>query len=172
MAMKAILKGGKALMSKLEEIAQKMQGTVKVGFMNGATYALDEGGELVAAVAAENEYGVPAKNQPPRPFFRRMIAKESPQWGNMIAKKAPYYRYDGQKTMLAMGKELEEELRQSIRDLIEPPLSPTTIRLREEKYASKRKRKKQIFAKGSGMGIEKPLIFTGKMIGSISSEVE
>jgi hypothetical protein len=53
------MKGGDALKAKLEEIARKVgrANTVDVGFLDGATYPDVEGGLIVAAVAAIQEYG-------------------------------------------------------------------------------------------------------------------
>ena len=68
------LQGSDGVMKALEDIAKRMGGgEVSVGFMEGATYPE---GTPVAAVAFWNEYGVPSHNQPPRPFFRQMIAAD------------------------------------------------------------------------------------------------
>lgn len=58
------LKGGEALAKKLKELADKLGdgGTLRVGFIEGATYP---DGTPVALVAAANEFGRPDKNQPP-----------------------------------------------------------------------------------------------------------
>ncbi|KAG1305014.1 hypothetical protein G6F62_015645 [Rhizopus arrhizus] len=73
-------KGGDALMARLKEIADKagQGGTLRVGFLENAKYP---DGTPVAMVAAINEFGRPDHNQPPRPFFRRMIEEKHKGWG-------------------------------------------------------------------------------------------
>ena len=75
------LQGADGVAKALEEIAKRMGGgEVAVGFMEGATYP---DGTPVAAVAFWNEFG--KEGQPPRPFFRQMIAAESPGWPKKMA---------------------------------------------------------------------------------------
>lgn len=130
---------------KLSEIAASMRGSVEVGFLEGATYP---DGTPVAAVAFWNEYG---SSGPPRPFFRTMIAKESPDWPAKMAKLAIATQYNGAKTLALMGEDIEGALKQSINDLTSPPLAESTI-----------KRK----------GFDKPLIDTAHMINSTGYRVE
>lgn len=131
--------------TKLREIADSFEGSVKVGFMAGATYP---DGTPVPAVAYWNEFGT--VTSPARPFFRRMIAKESPGWG---VKLAGVYKatHDGEKALGMMGLVIEGELKQSINDLTSPPLAESTI---------------------ARKGFSKPLIDTSHMINSITSVVE
>ena len=134
------------LVKKLEEIARKMGGgSVSVGFMSGATYP---DGTPVAAVAYWNEYG--KEGQPPRPFFRRMIAEESPTWAGKMAKLAKATNYDGARVLGMMGEDIQGALKQSINDFQTPALAPSTI---------------------ANKGFAKPLIDTGHMISSITYEV-
>lgn len=142
------LKGSDKVMKALEDIARKMGGGgVSVGFMEGATYP---DGTPVAAVAFWNEYGNPSQNRPPRPFFREMIAAESPSWPEKMAKLAKATDFDGKKVLGMMGEDVKGALQQSITSFETPPLAPSTI----EK-------------KGNG----KPLIDTGHMLQSITYEV-
>ena len=143
------LQGSDAVMKALEDIAKRMGGgEVSVGFMEGATYPE---GTPVAAVAFWNEYGVPSHNQPPRPFFRQMIAKESPTWPGKMAKLAKATDYDGDRVLALMGEDIKGALQKSINDLQDPPLAPSTVE-----------------AKGFG----KPLIDTSHMLNSVSYEVK
>lgn len=142
------LKGSDKVMKALEDIARKMGGGgVSVGFMEGATYP---DGTPVAAVAFWNEYGNPLQNRPPRPFFREMIAAESPSWPEKMAKLAKATDFDGKKVLGMMGEDVKGALQQSITSFETPPLASSTI----EK-------------KGNG----KPLIDTGHMLQSITYEV-
>lgn len=143
------LQGSDGVMKALEDIAKRMGGgEVSVGFMEGATYPE---GTPVAAVAFWNEYGVPSHNQPPRPFFRQMIAAESPTWPGKMAKLAKATDYDGDRVLALMGEDIKGALQKSINDLQAPTLAPSTVE-----------------AKGFG----KPLIDTSHMLNSVSYEVK
>jgi hypothetical protein len=128
----------------LKELAAKMSGSVEVGFLEGATYP---DGTPVAAVAFWNEYG--NDFTPPRPFFRTMIAKESPSWGPKLA-GALKATGDGDKALALMGEDIQGALIQSINDFTTPALAPSTI---------------------AAKGFDKPLIDTGHMVNSTSYRV-
>lgn len=141
--------GGDALERKLAEMAEKLgEGKVlRVGFLENATYP---DGQQVAMVAATNEFGNPANNQPPRPFFRNMIADNKDNWPDDIGRIAQATGFDGEQTLGLMGEHIKGQLQQSIRELMEPPLSPVTI---EKK------------------GFDKPLIDTGHMLNSVDYDI-
>lgn len=143
------LKGADGLMKALEDIARKMGGgEVSIGFMEGATYP---DGTPVAAVAFWNEYGDPGHSRPPRPFFRQMIAKESPTWGRKMAALAKATDYDGQKVLRMMGEDVKGALQQSINDFETPELADSTVEAK---------------------GFAKPLIDTSHMLDSVAYEVK
>lgn len=143
-----VLTGAPGLMKKLEEIARRMGGgSVSVGFLEGATYP---DGTSVPAVAFWNEFGVPTHKQPPRPFFRQMIAKESPSWPKKMAKLAKATGYDGPRVLALMGEDIKGGLQESINSLDSPPLADSTKQAK---------------------GFDKPLIHTSHMINSVDYEV-
>ena len=144
------LSGGDKLQKALEKIARglKKGGVVRVGFQEGATYP---DGTPVPLVAAINEFGAPSRNQPPRPFFRRMIAAKSGEWPAAIEANLKATDNDAVKTLQIVGAGIKGQLQQSIADLTEPPLAPSTIRRK---------------------GFDKPLIDTGHMLNSVDYEVE
>lgn len=154
------LTGGDRLRDHLERIKQKL-GTgdlLRVGFLEGSTYP---DGTPTASVAAVNEFGNPANNQPPRPFFRQMIEAKSPGWGAAMAKNLKATNFDANATLTRMGDGISGQLQQSIRDLTSPPLAKSTILAR---------------AAGSKRGdvsptIAKPLINTGHMVDSVAFEI-
>jgi len=113
--------------------------------MSGATYP---DGTPVAAVAASNEYGNPTKHQPPRPFFRNMISKESSTWGDKLARLAPLGSHQA---LSLMGEDIAGALKQSINDLTSPKLAASTV---------------------AQKGFDKPLIDTSHMINSVAYVVE
>lgn len=145
-----VLSGGAGLSKALGDIARRMKsGSVSVGFMNGAVY--EETGVPIAAVAFWNEYGNPEQGRPPRPFFRNMIAKESPHWAERIAALAKKFDYDTPTVLGQIGDDIKGALKQSIRDFTTPALSPITIAIK---------------------GFDKPLIDTNNMRRAITVKVE
>ena len=141
------LQGADGVAKALEKIAKSMGGgEVAVGFMDGATYP---NGTPVAAVAFWNEYG--KEGQPPRPFFRQMIAAESPSWPDKMAALARATDYNGDKVLALMGEDIKGALQQSLNDFQTPSLAQSTI---------------------DKKGFAKPLIDTSHMLNSISYEVK
>ena len=75
----ASISGGNKLEAALKAISAKINrpGTLRVGFLEGATYP---DGTSIPMVAAVNEFGAPSRGIPPRPFFRTMVADKSSTW--------------------------------------------------------------------------------------------
>lgn len=142
--------GGEALKKKLAEISEQLgKGkTLRVGFLEESTYP---DGTSLPMVAAANEWGDPAMNRPPRPFFRNMIADCSPEWGNDLAKIAEATNYNPDTLLPLMGERIKDQLQGSIRQFTDPPLAPYTIK---EK------------------GFDKPLIRDGVMLNGVDYDVE
>ena len=141
------LSGGDKIHKALADIARKMGGgSVSIGFMEGAVYP---DGTPVAAVAFWNEYGGP--NRQPRPFFRQMIAKESPGWPSKMAALAKASNYDGPMVLTQMGEDVKGALVQSINDFTTPALAPSTIKAK---------------------GFPKPLIDTADMLRAVDYKVD
>lgn len=146
----ATISGGAALEERLAEIASKLSrgATLKVGFLEGATYP---DGTSVAMVAAIQNFGAPSRNIPPRPFFSNMVQDKSPEWPEAVAKLLVDTDYDVERTLALAGEAIKGQLQQSIRDTNSPPLSPRTVQRK---------------------GFEKPLIDTGHMINSVDYTVD
>ncbi len=142
--------GGKKLDAYLKQIAGRIEapGTLRVGFLEGATY---RDGTSVPMVAAIQEFGAPAKGIPPRPYFRSMIAQRAPEWGGILAGLLVTHGYDGETALRLMGDGIAGQLRDSIVALTAPLLAPATIA-----------------AKGSA----KPLVDTGHMLNSVDYAVD
>jgi hypothetical protein len=133
--------------AKLKEIARKMGGGyVDIGFFEGSNYP---DGTAVASVAFWNEFGT--SRTPARPFFRQMIAKESPSWPHDMAETLKTTGYDGGKTLALMGEEVDGALRDSIFNADVNPLAASTIRRK---------------------GSSQPLVDTGTMSRSSGYRVE
>jgi hypothetical protein len=141
----ASVTGGGRLDAALGAIAAKLGGAseVQIGFLGNATYP---DGTSVALVAFINEYGRSKIGQPPRPFFRNMIAAKSPEWPKAIAGLLKATDYDGASTLNQTGAAIKGQLQQSITDLTSPPLKQSTI---------------------DRKGFDKPLIDTGHMQNSV-----
>jgi hypothetical protein len=131
----------------LADMTKAENAILKVGFLGGASYP---DGTSVAMVAAVNEFGAPSRGQPPRPFFRNMIADQSPTWGAKAAAILKTNGGDVKATLDVLGQEIQGRLIQSINTLTEPPLAASTI---------------------ARKGFDKPLIDTSLMVKSVSYEV-
>ena len=66
----------------------------------------------VAQVAFWNEFGT--STAPARPFFRNMISKESPDWGNSLGNYLTSSEFDATRALRLMGVEIEDDLKDSI----------------------------------------------------------
>lgn len=145
-----VLTGGEGLARALEDIASRFKdgGTVRVGFLENATYP---DGTPVALVAMIQDFGAPRAGIPPRPFFRNMVREKSPEWPAAIRQLLIDNDYDVQKVLALTGEAIAGQLRQSIIDTNEPPLAASTIRRK---------------------GHDKPLVDTGHMLNSVDFEVE
>lgn len=144
--------GGAALEAKLREIAEKVSKaeTLRVGFLEGATYP---DGKPVAMVAAIQEFGAPRASIPPRPFFRNMIASKSPNWGESLAAILKNNDYDAEKSLMVMGEGIKGQLVESIIQTNSPALSPTTLMLRKMRSE------------------DQSLVVTGKTVGEAARRV-
>jgi len=70
------------------------------------------------------EYGT--SSMPPRPFFRNMISKNSPEWGKLIAVLLKRYQYKINPTLTALGMKIAEQLTQSIEEFTTPDIKQST----------------------------------------------
>jgi hypothetical protein len=146
----ATIRGGEKLEAALKEISKRVnkKALLRVGFLEGATYP---DGQSVAEVAVFNEYGVPSHNQPPRPFFRNMIAAKEHEWAPALGMALTANDYDVDKSLDLLGVGIEGQLRASIVELTSPPLAPSTV---------------------ARKGKSKPLIDTGHMLNSVDHDIK
>lgn len=144
------IKGGAKLEAALAKIAASLGSgaELRVGFLEGAKYP---DGTSVALVAAVQNFGSPANNIPPRPFFSDMVRRKGPGWPAAVAKNLKAQNYDAARALDAVGFGIEGQLKQSIIQTNSPPLKPATI---------------------ARKGFDKPLIDTGHMLNSTDHEVE
>jgi len=144
------IKGGEKLATRLAEIAMglKTPARLKVGFMENATYP---DGTSVALVAAVQEFGSPANNIPPRPFFRNMVAAKSGEWPDAIAALLKAHNYDAVSVLNLTGGAISGQLQASIANFDAVPLKPSTVKAK---------------------GFDKQLVDTGNMMKSVTFVVD
>ena len=143
--------GGRKLKEFLRKArsAQARSKTVAVGFFSTAKYP---DGTPVAAVAAWQEFGVPANNIPERPFFRRSLEDaEEVIMPVLIDGIDPKDMAMNRVTAGKVGLAMQSHIQREITTLIEPPNKPYTV-----------------LRKGSSS----PLVDTGFMRQSVSHVVE
>lgn len=130
--MAAAFTGGDKLKAKLEEIAARLNSakTVRVGFLEGATYPT---GQSVAEVAAYAEYGT--NKSPPRPFFSQMIARYKNGWGGTVGNLLKQNNYDSVRTLGMFGEGVKGQLQQSIVEFVDPQDSDETKKRKAFKNA-------------------------------------
>ena len=151
---------------KLDALLNKMQGRIKakavlhVGFPEGATEA---DGMSSAQVAFWNEFGT--STIPPRPFFRTMIKDNSPEWGGVLAGLLKHYDYDSVMALTELGKQMEEELRESIVKMNAPELSQVTLMLRKM-----RKKNPDLIVTGKVVGQAAARVHAGESVSGVSTK--
>ena len=149
------------ILNHLNKIAKGMNASeLKVGFIDKATYS---DGTSVAEVAFTNEYGVPERNQPPRPFFRNAISSHQSEWRDLISRGLSAGK--GPDAVLeVLGAVIVGDVKDSIAQLVDPALSPRTVALRKDK--------KHRDAVGKPVNnSNKPLIDTGVMLNDVNYTV-
>ncbi len=146
----AEISGGDKLERALQELGRKLGrgGEVRVGYLSNARYP---DGKSVALIGAIMEFGAPARNIPPRPAIRNMIAAKSPDWPASAAAILQHTNNDVPRTLQLLGEGIRGQWMQSIRDISSPPLAPETIK-----------------RKGHG----KLLVETGHLLNSVAVEVK
>ena len=121
------VEGGARLDKYLRELAVRLGAgaEVSVGFLEGATYPVEDGGLPVAQVAFWNEFGT--TKSPPRPFFRNMIEDQAPTWAQKLGAAVRYTGYRARPALEILGADIRGHLVESINLLQEHPLAPYTV---------------------------------------------
>ena len=178
----ATVTGGEKMVAALQKYAGLKALTLRVGFLENATYP---DGKPVAMIAAIQEYGAPDAPLgaiPPRPFFRNMVAAQKGGWGGAIAANLKATNYDAEAALKAVGEGIASELQLSIRATNSPPLSEVTLLLRKKYGLDEKIGKRQVIeaigevksGKTSGLSgtAAKPLVRTGHLLSSVSYDVK
>lgn len=105
---------------------------------------------------------------PARPFMEHAKERIEGKEGKQILLQEMLRVFDGKQTMEQaterIGIWLQGIIQEEIKKISTPALAKSTIRAREKRYVSKRK-------KGSESGIDKPLVDTGIMFSTVQHKV-
>lgn len=167
---------------KLEEVPKGFDGMVaQVGIPVGPKYAEDRGGQDVATVAAIQEFGAPAAGIPPRPFIMPTVKAEKSKWKKIIAtgvKKVVKGTATAFDVLNAVGTEAESDMKNMVKSIDSPALSPVTVILRKWRSAGRQidasvvEEARSAISRGADPGSDnKPLNDSGYMIASIGHAV-
>ena len=132
-----------SLASALKKYSE-MNASVRVGVIESATYP---DGTPVAMVAFWNEYGT--KTSPVRAFFRTTVSDQKKNWVLSVQNLMKMHD-DPKKVMGLIGEHMRGQIVQSINTWTDPKNSDYTVRMK---------------------GFQKPLVWSGQMMRSISYEV-
>jgi hypothetical protein len=150
----------------LQNLIQSARSTAKVGWPDSAQY---DTGEKVADVALKQEFGgmseLKGKTRviPPRPFLRNTISRENKNWLHAMEEGSKAVLNNSIKFEDVLGfvaAKAVEDVRDTVQAFVPPPLSEYTIKRRADK------------AKPGGKVNDLPLYDTGRMMGTLTSEVE
>lgn len=144
----------------LTKIAYFFRGhKVTAGFLDTAKYS---DGTPVASVAAQNEFGNPAKNVPSRPFFRNAVKANEQKWGTAagrLIESAIEGKIPKEQALDQLGQLIKGDIQESILDGDFESLKQSTLDARQSRKRT------------AGVA-NKPLIDTGHMMRSVDYVVE
>ena len=164
---------------KLEAIPKEFDGMVaQVGIPIGETY---ESGVTVATVAAIQEFGAPGAGIPARPFIIPTAKKERSKWSKIIAtgiKKVIKGNATVFDVLDAVGMQAAADMRNTIKEISSPELSPVTVLLRKWRNAGRQidasvvDQARSAISRGVDPGSDnKPLNDKGVLLFSINNAV-
>jgi hypothetical protein len=142
--------------TNVAEVAAVQEYGARINHPGGTRYMIGADGmaTFVKSDLVGPTHGVTGQhviNVPARSFFRTMIAKKSPKWGEALGKVAVATDYDVSKTLGQMGEGIKGQLQASIKAVTSPPLKPATVKAK---------------------GFAKPLVDTGHMQNSVDYQVK
>lgn len=153
---------------KIEALRQAVEGLDgaqgRVGWFESAKY---EGGQPVAGVAYVQEFGSPARGIPPRLGMRSTATERREEWKGVVEKisrAAAQGRVAPGQVMEALTMAAEGHMREAITKVTSPPLKQATIDARKRRLANG--------GAGAQASIEKPLVDSGILLNTLTSEVE
>lgn len=160
--MRITRKAGK--IAALKQTTAAMDGAkAKIGWFPSAVY---ENGAPVAGVAHVQEFGSPARGIPPRLGMRATAAEKRGEWAKNTAdltRQAAQGKMDPSQIMDAVAMAAEGAVREAITKVNAPALAEATIAARKRRLANG--------GRGAKASIAKPLVDTGILLNTLSSEV-
>ena len=159
--MRVTRKAGK--IEALRQTVKALDGSQsKVGWFPSAVY---EGGAPVAGVAYVQEFGSPSRGIPPRLGMRNTAAEKRQDWAKTaetISRAAAQGKIAPGKVMEAVAMAAEGAVRETITKVTSPALKQATIDARKRRLANG--------GKGAQASIGKPLVDTGILLNTLTSE--
>ena len=134
----------------------------RTGWFPSAVY---EGGQPVAGVAAVQEFGNKSGTIPPRLGMRGVAAEKRTEWAKNaadISRAAAQGKVAPGRVMEAVAMAAEGHIRAHITKIDSPPLKQATIDARKRRLADG--------GKGAAATINKPLVDTGILLNTLTSE--
>lgn len=136
----------------------------RVGWFPSAVY---EEGQPVAGVAAVQEFGSAAQGVPPRLGMRATARARGPEWKRtveQVSRAAAQGKVAPGQVMDALTLAAEGHMRATITKVTAPPLKPATVAARKRRLANG--------GAGAKASITKPLVDTGILLNTLTSETE
>ena len=160
------------IMKALKSIVADQGMVAKIGYFPSAVYP---DGKPIAGIAMVQEFGVPEKNIPARPFFRPTIDEQRPAWRQIVSdgmSLAAQGKMTTRGVLTALGGVASEDVKAKISSIFEPPLSQGTLRGRARRAGVTLKKQ----AAKAGVSVvsivsTKPLVDTGAMLAHLTFEV-
>lgn len=134
----------------------------KVGWFPSAVY---ENGAPVAGVAHVQEFGSPSRGIPPRLGMRNTASEKRQEWAKTaetISRAAAQGKIAPGQVMEAVAMAAEGHVRETITKVTSPALKQATIDARKRRLANG--------GKGAQASIAKPLVDTGILLNTLTSE--
>lgn len=161
--MRVTRKAGK--IAALKQAVKTLDGAQgRVGWFPSAVY---ESGAPVAGVAYVQEFGSPAKGIPPRLGMRNTATEKRQDWAKTaetISRAAAQGKLPAENVMPAVCLAAEGAVREAITKVTAPSLKQSTIDARKRRLANG--------GKGAKASIAKPLVDTGILLNTLTSETE
>lgn len=159
--MRVTRKAGK--IDALKQTVKALDGAQsKVGWFPSAVY---EGGQPVAGIAHVQEFGSPSRGIPPRLGMRNTAAEKRQEWAKTaetISRAAAQGKIAPGQVMEAVAMAAEGAVRETITKVTSPALKQATIDARKRRLADG--------GKGAQASIGKPLVDTGILLNTLTSE--
>lgn len=149
----------------LDELTISLSGIndnqLAVGWFDSARY---DDQTPVAYIASIHEFGTAGTGIPPRPFMRPTIANHKDEWRALLThqlKSVVNGKLSTTDVLDRLGLLISGQIRQTISTLQTPPLQRATVQARLRQRADK----------ATVGALDKPLVDTGTLIGSVTHEV-